>query len=50
MDVYNNKSVDGIIYLSSFACNVDSVVTELIRGNIENFPLLVLRANRRCRA
>ena len=43
MDVYNNKTVDGIIYLSSFACNVDSVVAELIRGNIENFPLLVLK-------
>jgi predicted nucleotide-binding protein (sugar kinase/HSP70/actin superfamily) len=37
------KKVDGIIYLSSFACGIDSVVTELIKDEIGDFPFLILK-------
>lgn len=40
---YENKSVDGIIYLSSFACGIDSVVTELIKDRLEKFPFMVMK-------
>lgn len=35
--------VDGIVYISSFACGIDSVVIELIKNSIGNFPMLVLK-------
>lgn len=38
-----NEIFNGIIYLSSFACGIDSVVIELIKEKIGNFPLLVLK-------
>lgn len=38
-----NKEVDGIIYMSSFACGIDSVVIELIKNEIGNFPFMVLK-------
>ncbi|TDT60945.1 acyl-CoA dehydratase activase-related protein [Fonticella tunisiensis] len=38
-----NKKVNGIIYISSFACGIDSVITELIKQNIPDIPLLVLK-------
>ncbi|MEY7999987.1 acyl-CoA dehydratase activase-related protein [Clostridium sp. Mt-5] len=38
-----NKKVDGIIYISSFACGIDSVVIELIKNKLNNFPLLILK-------
>lgn len=34
---------NGIIYISSFACGIDSVVIELIKHNIGDFPFLVLK-------
>lgn len=37
------KKVDGIIYISSFACGIDSVVIELIKDRLKNFPFLVLK-------
>ncbi|BAH06524.1 acyl-CoA dehydratase activase-related protein [Clostridium kluyveri] len=37
------KKVDGIIYVSSFACGIDSVVIELIKDRLKNFPFLVLK-------
>lgn len=40
-----NKLVNGIIYISSFACGIDSVVIELIKHNIEDFPLLILKVD-----
>lgn len=42
---YKNKKVDGIIYISSFACGIDSVVIELIKNRINDFPLLVLKVD-----
>jgi len=37
------KKIHGIIYLSSFACGIDSIVIDLIRFNLENFPMLVIK-------
>lgn len=34
---------DGVIYLSSFSCGIDSVVTELIKSELGDFPLLILK-------
>jgi predicted nucleotide-binding protein (sugar kinase/HSP70/actin superfamily) len=34
---------DGLIYLSSFSCGIDSVVTELIKSEIGDFPFMVLK-------
>ncbi|MFL0267766.1 acyl-CoA dehydratase activase-related protein [Candidatus Clostridium radicumherbarum] len=38
-----NKVVDGLIYISSFACGIDSIVLELIKNEIGNFPLLTIK-------
>lgn len=38
-----NSRIDGIVYLSSFACGIDSVVTELIKLKIGDIPYLVLK-------
>ncbi len=38
-----NKGVNGIVYISSFACGIDSVVIELIKHAIGDFPLLILK-------
>lgn len=39
------KKVDGIIYISSFACGIDSIVIELIKDKLKDFPLLVLKVD-----
>ena len=41
--VSNEKIVDGIIYISSFACGIDSVATELIKENIKEIPFMILK-------
>lgn len=33
----------GIVYVSSFACGIDSVIIDLIKNKIGDFPLLVLK-------
>jgi len=40
---YEKRAVDGIIYISSFACGIDSVVTELIKEVVDDFPFMVLK-------
>lgn len=42
-NVYREKRVNGIIYISSFACGIDSVVIELIKERIGNFPFMTLK-------
>jgi predicted nucleotide-binding protein (sugar kinase/HSP70/actin superfamily) len=37
------KFVDGIVYISSFACGIDSVVIELIKNKIGDMPFLILK-------
>lgn len=39
----SKKIVDGIIYISSFACGIDSVTVELIKDKIGSFPLMILK-------
>lgn len=41
--VGTNKKVQGIIYLSSFACGTDSVTIEFIKDRLPKFPILVLK-------
>lgn len=41
--VGRNNIVDGIIYISSFACGIDSVVIELIKNKLKDFPILILK-------
>lgn len=43
--VADKKLVNGIIYISSFACGIDSVVIELIKNKVEDFPFLVLKVD-----
>lgn len=39
----NENIVDGIIYISSFNCGIDSVTVELIKYGIDDFPFLILK-------
>ena len=39
----SKKKVDGVIYLSSFQCGIDSVTIDLLKDFIGGFPLLVLK-------
>ena len=43
--LYKCGAIDGIVYISSFACGIDSVVVELIRGATEGLPFLVLKVD-----
>jgi predicted nucleotide-binding protein (sugar kinase/HSP70/actin superfamily) len=43
VSLYEGGLVDGIIYVSSFACGIDSIVIELIKEHIGNFPFMVLK-------
>lgn len=38
-----SKKVHGIIYISSFACGIDSIVLELIKNSLEDFPCLTIK-------
>jgi predicted nucleotide-binding protein (sugar kinase/HSP70/actin superfamily) len=40
-----NKKIDGIIYVSSFACGIDSVVIDLIKEKTKDFPFLILKVD-----
>ena len=41
--ISKKKQVNGIIYISSFACGIDSVVIELIKDKIGEFPFMILK-------
>ncbi len=41
--LYKTGKIDGIVYISSFSCGVDSVVVELIRSAVHDFPFLLLK-------
>ncbi len=36
-------AIDGIIYLSTFSCGIDSVFTELVKQDIGDMPFMVLK-------
>ncbi len=40
---YEKKLCDGVIYISSFACGIDSVLIELVKERIGDFPFMVLK-------
>lgn len=40
---YHQRKINGIIYLSSFACGVDSIIIDLIRFKVGQFPMLILK-------
>lgn len=41
----DNQKVDGIVYISSFGCGIDSVLIELIKNNVGDFPFLILKVD-----
>ncbi|WP_270474874.1 acyl-CoA dehydratase activase-related protein [Clostridium cochlearium] len=41
--IARNKIVDGIIYISSFGCGIDSVILELIKNEDEKVPILEIK-------
>lgn len=41
----NDRIVDGVIYVSSFACGIDSVIIEFIKDEIEDFPFMVIKVD-----
>ncbi len=43
MNIYKNYNANGIIYVSSFGCGIDSVSIELIKNRVKDFPFLVLK-------
>ncbi|MGH4121642.1 MAG: acyl-CoA dehydratase activase-related protein [Clostridium sp.] len=43
--IAKHNEISGAIYISSFACGIDSVVLELIKEKIEDFPLLLLKVD-----
>lgn len=38
-----NSLADGIVYVSSFGCGIDSIVIELIKEKVGAFPFLILK-------
>jgi len=38
-----NNKINGIVYISSFACGIDSVLIELIKDRLIDFPMLILK-------
>lgn len=45
VNAMNRLDVNGIIYISSFNCGIDSVTIELIKNKTEDYPLLVLKVD-----
>jgi len=40
-----NQRINGIVYISSFSCGIDSITIELLKNDIEDFPLLILKVD-----
>ena len=38
-----NNKINGIVYISSFACGIDSVLIDLIKDRLGDFPILVIK-------
>lgn len=45
VNALNEKTLDGIIYISSFNCGIDSVTIELIKNKIGDYPFLILKVD-----
>lgn len=38
-----NTQIDGIVYISSFSCGIDSITIEMMKNNLPSLPFLVLK-------
>lgn len=38
-----NQVIDGIVYISSFSCGIDSISIEMLKNDISDFPFLILK-------
>ncbi len=38
-----DQGIDGIIYISSFSCGIDSITIEMLKNDIGEFPFLILK-------
>ncbi len=45
VNAVKERRVNGIIYISSFNCGTDSIIIELIKDKIGNFPFLTLKVD-----
>ncbi len=43
VNLAKQKKIDGMVYVSSFACGIDSVLIELIEHETPNIPFIVLK-------
>jgi predicted nucleotide-binding protein (sugar kinase/HSP70/actin superfamily) len=43
MALIKRREIDGIVYVSSFCCGTDSIIIDMIKNRIGNFPMLVLK-------
>jgi len=43
MALHRKGEIDGIVYVSSFSCGTDSVTIEMIKNDIGNLPMLILK-------
>ncbi len=43
MNILKTHNANGIIYISSFGCGIDSVSIELIKNQVGDFPFLILK-------
>lgn len=41
--MYIHDKVDGIIYLSSFSCGIDSFIIEMLKSHLADVPMMVLK-------
>ncbi len=38
-----NQKINGIVYISSFSCGIDSITIEMLKNDIGDFPFLILK-------
>lgn len=43
LHLFKNNMIEGMVYISSFGCGIDSVIIELIKDKVKDFPILVLK-------
>ena len=43
MCLAEKRSIDGIIYVSSFSCGTDSITAQLIKNRLPSMPFLMLK-------
>ena len=41
----DHGQIDGIVYISSFSCGIDSISVEILKNNVDHFPFLVIKVD-----